>query len=139
MRATWRTEASPSLRGRAVDLKPVKRMTDAAISYPTVSIQRRLIDSLAMIMVSALSISLLLYVGFGEATERSEEIGFDTIEIVFGLGVEGSEDGVRVCFAVHVGDAPYIANDRDVLGLTLPTRHIGGSRESGRRNDESDK
>ena len=34
------------------------------------------------------------------------------------------EDRVRVRLAVDVGDAPVVADDRDVLGLLLPARNI---------------
>jgi len=52
-------------------------------SQSSVSLRRRLIDALAMLMVSALSISLLLYVGLGEAVRTSERF---QIERLIGQG-----------------------------------------------------
>src|SRR4051812_5878917 len=52
-------------------------------NYSSALIRRRLADALAMFMVSALSISLLLYVGFGEAMRTYERF---QIERLIGQG-----------------------------------------------------
>jgi hypothetical protein len=79
-------------------------------------------------------------VGFGGAAEGGEVVGFDAGEVVFGLGVEGAEDGVGVGFAGDVGDAPAVAGDGDLPGLALPAGEFAGVgrgfEESGEKKTE---
>jgi hypothetical protein len=62
--------------------------------------------------------------GLGEAAHGIDVVGFDAVEVVFGLGVLHAEDGVGVGFAVDVSDAPVVADDRDVGRLSLPTVNL---------------
>ena len=66
--------------------------------------------------------------GFGETAHGIDVVGFDAIEVVFGLGVDGSEDCVRVGFSVDVGDAPVVADDGDFLGVLVPAYGLLGGR-----------
>ena len=62
--------------------------------------------------------------GLGEAAHCVDVVRFNTIEVVFSLGVLHAEDGVRVGFTVDVGDTPVVADDGDVAGLSLPARNF---------------
>src|SRR2546426_2311369 len=72
-----------------------------------------------------------------QAPQRVEVIGFHPVEVVFGLSIHQAEDGVGVGPAVHVGNAPIVPDDGDVLGRLLPAGDVlgRGSRGSGCRKD----
>jgi len=79
-----------------------------------------------------------------QPAERREVVRLDAIEIVFGLRIGHAEHGIRVALAVHVRDAPVVADDRHRGGLLLPAHRVGGfrSREDGgtgkNRREEQD-
>ena len=68
-------------------------------------------------------------VDFGGAAEGVEVIFFELPEVVLGLGVHESEDGVGVGFAVDVGDAVGVAIDGD--GRLRGGGGDGGEEEEG--------
>ena len=72
--------------------------------------------------------------GFGEAALRVDEVGFDPVEIVFGLGVDHAEYGVGVGLALDVRDAEIIAGDGDGGLVLVPTVSLWGGQ--GRGGDE---
>ena len=59
--------------------------------------------------------------GFRQSTHGVQVVCFDAIEVVFSLGVDHPEDGVGICFAMNMRDAPIVASDGDALSLLLPT------------------
>ena len=67
----------------------------------------------------------------GEAAEGVDVVEFDAVEVVFGLGVEQAENGVSVCLAKNVGDAPSVADDGDLARVLLPAGEISGRRRGG--------
>ncbi len=63
------------------------------------------------------AVDLLFAFRLGEPSDRIEVVRLDAVEIVLGLRVDDAEHRVRVGLAVHVRDAPRVADDRDVLRL----------------------
>ena len=74
----------------------------------------------------------------GEATEGVEVVELDAREIVLGLRVEKTEDGVGVGPAVDVRDAPVVAGEGDVARVLLPAGEVVGgvSGESGEGHEQ---
>ena len=70
---------------------------------------------------------------FRRASHRGDVVRLHAIEIIFGLRVHHAKYGVGVGLAIHVGDAPLIAHDRDAVGLLLPR---GGLRRRKRRREQ---
>ncbi len=64
---------------------------------------------------------------FGQAAGGGEVVAFDPAEIVLGLGVQQAEHGIGVAVAVHVGNAPSIAQNGHALGLGLHAGQVGAS------------
>ncbi len=61
---------------------------------------------------------------FRKTAQRIQVVRLDPVEIVLGLRVLHAEHGVRIGFAVHVRDAPVVADDRDALRLLLPAGDV---------------
>src|SRR6266516_4409101 len=66
--------------------------------------------------------------GLTQPAQCVQVVRLDAVEVVLCLRVLHSEHGVRIGFAVHVRDAPVVADDRDVLRLTLPAGDIARGR-----------
>jgi hypothetical protein len=61
-----------------------------------------------------------------QAAERVQVIGLDTIEIIFRLGVDRAEHGIRIRFTMNMRNAPVIAGDHHV-GCRLARRGACGA------------
>src|SRR5487761_687235 len=59
---------------------------------------------------------------FRAQAERVHVVGFHPLEVVLGLGILHAEHRIGVGFAVHMGDAPVLPVEGDVLRLLLPAR-----------------
>ena len=65
---------------------------------------------------------------------RVDEVGFDPVEIVFGLGIDHAEHGVGVGLALDVRNAEIIAGDGNGGLVLVPTVSLWGGQ--GRGGDE---
>jgi hypothetical protein len=59
---------------------------------------------------------------FREAAHGVDVVGLDAVEVVLGLCVYRAEDGIGIGLAVDVRDAPLVADDGGVPGLSFPAR-----------------
>jgi hypothetical protein len=69
-------------------------------------------------------INLRFALGLGHATQRSEVVHLHAIEVVLGLRVDHPEHRVGVALAVHMRDAPIVADHVHVRGFLLPARGL---------------
>ena len=67
-----------------------------------------------------IAIDLRLSFGLRQPPHPVEVVHFHPVEVVFGLRIHDTEDGIRVCLAVDVRDTPVVTNDGDVVRLLLP-------------------
>ena len=64
--------------------------------------------------------------GFGETALRVDEVGFDPVEVVFGLGIDHAEHGVGVGLALDVRNAEIIAGDGNGGPVLVPAGAVRG-------------
>jgi hypothetical protein len=63
--------------------------------------------------------------GLGESAHRIDVICLDAIEVVLGLRVLHTEDGVGIGFSVNVGEAPIVTDNGDLLRFFFPACDVG--------------
>ncbi len=73
---------------------------------------------------SQVPVHLGLAFGFCQAAHGVEIVRLDAIEVVFGLDVGHAEDSIGIGPSVNMRDAPGVADDRDVAGLSLPAGNV---------------
>ncbi len=74
----------------------------------------------------------------GGAAQRGQVVGLHPVEVVLGLGIDHPEHGLCVGLAVHMGDAPVVADDGHRLGFLAQAGEIAAlvcSPAQGRRRD----
>ena len=77
----------------------------------------------------------------GEPALCVDEIGLDTVEVVFGLSIDHAEHGIGIRLALHMGNAKSVAGDADPGRLRPPARHaglVGGKHRSGGQEQGGD-
>ncbi len=82
--------------------------------------------------------TLALALCLGQSSHSVNVVCFDTIEIVFGLGIDHAEHGIGIRLTRDVRDAPIVADDADAPGLLLPALELLRLGTCGRLRDESE-
>ena len=77
--------------------------------------------------------------GFRSAAQVGDVVGFDPVEIVFGLRIGHAEHRIGVGLAMDMGDAPVVAGDADGRGTRLQAGEIiGREGRHGEKGEQAD-